>query len=161
LRESWRGIRDKTIVEFRGDPRYLARPDGADIVQSVELQAVTTNNSAVRFVGYVHPPATGDYEFWLSGGTSAVLYMSPTESPADEVRVATSEDNSRDLDKPRFQGPSPWAPPMRLVAGRRYYIEAIVLIQQGEGHLSVAWRRQGGARELLTGEFLSPYKPKK
>jgi hypothetical protein len=66
----------------------------------------------------------------------------------------------KEWDAPRFRGSSLWAPPVPLVAGQRYYIEALVFIEKGEGHLSVAWKRPGGSRELLTGEFLSPFKPK-
>jgi xyloglucan-specific exo-beta-1,4-glucanase len=115
---------------------------------------------AVRFCGYLHPPVTGDYEFWLAGATDAVLFMSSDDNPANKAAIAKTPDRSRTLTGSRFQGNSPWAPPVSLEAGRRYYIEALVLIEKGEGHLSVAWKRPGSSRELLTGEFLSPFKPK-
>jgi hypothetical protein len=126
---------------------------------TIELQPVTTNGLAVRFCGYLHPPLTGDYEFWLAVATSAALYMSPAENPVEKALIASAVDSSRTFDRPRFQGGSSWAPPVPLVADRRYYIEAEVFVNNGEWHLSVAWKRPGKTRELLTGEFLSPYKP--
>ena len=40
---------------------------------------------------------------------------------------------------------------------RSGYIEAIMTVPKGEGHVSVAWKRPGAAREPLTGEYLSPF----
>jgi hypothetical protein len=87
--------------------------------------------------------------------------MSPNENPAEAVGIARQQRTGMGgrWDAPRFQGPSLWSSPIPLVAGRRYYIEALVTIEKGEGHLSVAWKPPSGTRELLTGEFLSPFKP--
>jgi hypothetical protein len=159
LREWWTGVTGKVVNDLKGDPRYPNRPDGSDMARTLELSPMITNRFGVRFCGYVHPPVTGDYEFWLTGATDATLFMSPDENPSHEVPIARIVDNSRKLDQPRFQGSSPWAPPVSLVAGRRYYIEALVLVEKGEGHLSVAWKRPGASRELLTGDYLSPFKP--
>jgi hypothetical protein len=157
LREWWSGA---TAPTFQNDPRLWDHPDGSYMAQSLELEPVTTNRVAVRFRGYVHPPITGDYEFWLAGATDARLFMSPNENPADKVPIAVTVDNSRKLDQPRFRGSSSWAPPVPLVAGHRYYIEALLFIEKDEGHLSVAWKHPGASRELLAGEYLSPVKPK-
>jgi hypothetical protein len=123
---------------------------------------VKTNRLAVRFRGYLQPPASGEYEFWLATGTEAVLSLSPNEQARDKVVIARGQEVSgpKRWDAPRFRGGSLWCPPVPLVAGRQYYIECVVFIEKGQGHLSVAWKPPGGARELLTGEFLSPFKPK-
>ena len=144
---------------FEAIPATQIHPDGWDFAKALELEPMETNRFGVRYCGYLHPPVTGDYEFWLAGATDAQLFMSPGENPADKVPIARTVDDSRKLDKPRFQGGSPWEPPVPLVAGRRYYIEALVFIEKGEGHLSVAWKRPGEPRELLTGEYLSPFQP--
>ena len=99
--------------------------------------------------------------FWIAGATDARLSMSPTELEADRVQIAQNVNHDNTWDGPRFQGTSQWAPPVPLVAGRRYYIEGLLLIERGEGHLSVAWKGPGRPRELLTAEFLSPAEPKK
>ncbi|HRI15820.1 MAG TPA: FecR domain-containing protein [Verrucomicrobiota bacterium] len=159
-REWWSEVSAGSLNDIRSEPRYPGHPSGVDAAPALELKPIETNQFAVRFCGYVHPPVTGDYEFWLAGGTQAVLFMSPSEDPAEKVTIAVNRDASQSLDQPRFRGGSPWAPPTPLVAGRRYYVEALVFVGHGEGHLSVAWKIPGQERQPLTGEYLSPFKPK-
>ena len=47
--------------------------------------------------------------------------------------------------------------PVTLVAGRRYYIEAVLQAGKPGSHLSIAWQIPGhGERELISGDYLSP-----
>jgi hypothetical protein len=163
LREFWRGVSGKNLRAIEQDSRFPDHPDGSDLARTFELEPVQTNKLLVRFRGYLHPPVTGDYEFWLAGANAAQLLMSPTELAEDTVVIAQTSNGTQPKawDAPRFQRLSQWAPPLPLVAGRRYYIEGLVLIRRGEGHLSVAWKGPGRPRELLTAEFLSPAEPKK
>jgi FecR protein len=160
LREWWTNVSGDRINAFRDNPRFPNHPDGWDFAKELELRPVKTNHVGMRFCGYLHPPVTGNYEFWLAGATDAELFMSPDDNPAAKVVIANGPGFSKsNWDQPRFRGGSQWAPPVPLVAGRTYYIEAIVFIYAGEGDLSVAWKRPGASRELLTGEYLSPFKP--
>jgi hypothetical protein len=34
------------------------------------------------------------------------------------------------------------------------------MIPSGGGHFSITWQPPGDSRQLLTGEFMSPFKPK-
>jgi hypothetical protein len=47
-----------------------------------------------------------------------------------------------------------------LVAGRRYYIEVLHKAGPGRNHLSVTWKRPDNRFEVISGEYLSPFKPK-
>jgi ferric-dicitrate binding protein FerR (iron transport regulator) len=162
LREWWRGISGKSVIGLRDSARLQGPVDGRDLVPPFELEPVMTNHLGVRFRGYVHPPSTGDYEFWMAGATESMVFFSSGESPADkeiigwthgEVVVDPTWDTLNGENSAR-------SAPIPLVAGRKYYIEALVLIEKGEGHLSIAWKRPGAARELLSSEFISPFKPK-
>jgi hypothetical protein len=150
--EWWVNMPTNTVGELRDNPGFLNYPDGSNIANELDLPPVKTNHFGMRFCGYLHPPATGNYEFWVAGATYTELLMSPDDDPGRKVVIAITE--------PRYSGFSERAPPVPLVAGRIYYIEAIVLVTTGEGHLSVAWKRPGASRELLTGDYLSPWKPK-
>ena len=160
LREWWTSIPGDKINAFRDNPRFPNHPDGWDFAKALELKTVKTNHVGMRFCGYLHPPVTGNYEFWVAGATDAQLFMSPNDDPAGKVLIGNDSGfRGKNWDQPRFQGGSQWAPPVPLVAGRTYYIEAIVFIYAGDGDLSVAWKRPGEPRELLTGEYLSPFQP--
>ena len=45
-----------------------------------------------------------------------------------------------------------------LTAGKRYYLEVGRTCGTNQDHLAVAWQPPGGQREVISGEFLSPFK---
>ena len=51
--------------------------------------------------GYICPPSTGNYIFWIASDASAELWLSTTGSPANKVKIAynTSSTNSRQWTK--------------------------------------------------------------
>jgi hypothetical protein len=109
----------------------------------------------------MHPPASGSYRFFIAAADDGLLWLSPDEDPANKVRVAFS----------RQVGPHEWKPwrpvfgtrqqsePMVLIAGRKYYIEAVLKVDDGDGHLSVAWEHPDGQIEVIAGDCLSPVRP--
>jgi hypothetical protein len=167
LREFWSGVSGKSLREFEQDPNFPARPQRHDFATSFSLDPIQTNSFLVRFRGYLHPPVTGDYEFWLAGATDAQLFMSPNGRPADRLMIAKNAGERDDFDQRKgwddleLRGGGRWSPPIQLMAGKIYYMEALVWVRDGEGHLSVAWKGPGMSRELLAGEFLSPAEPTK
>jgi hypothetical protein len=158
-REWWIGASGISVNGFLDDPRYPKRPSGRDLAKEFEFGPVRTNRLVVRFRGFINPPVKGDYQFWIAGATDAALFLSKTDQPTEKVLIAAAgntKPRSWDESNPLRSGGSQVSQVVPLIAGRRYYIEAFVQIDKGVGHLSVAWKRPGAPRELLTGEFLSP-----
>jgi len=164
LREFWTGIpRGGGINDLLYHPAYPSRPAARDFVESFETDEVQTNNFGCRLIGYVHPPVTGEYTFWIAAAANAILWLSPDENPAGKVRIASAPGGLPRQWDARPQGVSvgsPQSPPVTLVAGRRYFIQAVQKTGRGSSHLAVAWQRPGSEREVVPGEFLSPFKPK-
>jgi len=157
LREWWSDLTGKTMFALHEDPRFPNHPDTRDTTPNFELQVAQTNRLGVRLRGYLHPPVTGDYQFWmiysLREPNYAEVTMSRNERPADRVIITRTGIHGR--------GASQAPPPIPMVAGRRYYVEAQILItSESDGRLSMEWKPPGGTREPLTGKFLSPFKPK-
>ena len=77
-----------------------------------------------RIRGYVHPPQTGDYTFWLASDNCGELRLSSNEEPANKTLIATVPGwtNSQEWDK--FSEQESTA--IRLTDGQRYYIEAMM-----------------------------------
>jgi hypothetical protein len=94
---------------------------------------------------FILPPTTGAYVFWISSDDSSNLFLSTDENPANKVLIARVDSwtNSREWTKEANQQSSP----INLVAGKRYYIEA--LMQQGGGgdNLAVQWQLPNGTLE--------------
>jgi len=172
LHEWWSGVKGKDKMSLPDNPHFPYRPNGHDLVPDFELTVTETNQFGVRLCGYIHPPVSGEYRFWLESPPTdfraagyAALLMSPTENPADAVEIAQTGGSGMMFGgaaSPYISGDSKTRapPPVPLVAGRRYYFEARMIIERGKGTLSVVWQPPGQDREVLSGKYLSPWKPK-
>lgn len=121
-------------------------------IATMEYQANLDNYGSALY-GLFVPPVTGNYSFGLSADDQTQMYISTDESPANRVLVADAvswngfrnfdngfQDNANILD-PRFNGRRP--APIRMVAGRSYYIEAFFHEGGGGDHITVAVQKPG------------------
>ena len=165
-----RGLLREYWTNFAGDdPTQLARlaafpnhPDGTELLTNFVVRSDWGDHFGDRIRGYLHPPVTGSYVFWIAGDPNSTLNLSRNDKPEARIQIAAtaggSQDNTvLDWDRDVTQRSSP----LTLVAGRRYYIEVMRKTGGGLDHLAVAWQPPGGEREIIRGEFLSPAEPEK
>lgn len=143
--------------------RILARTGGtaADVEDRlVELrvgQSDPDENDYVQCItGYLVPPTSGVYTFWIAGDDASEFWLSPDLGTASVVRVAwiSSYSNQNQWTKSATQKSAPIA----LVAGRAYYFEIFQREGGGGDHVAVAWTKPGDAvdtREIIAGPALS------
>jgi regulation of enolase protein 1 (concanavalin A-like superfamily) len=154
-----------TVLTNTGyNPNWPNNPAGAytHVFTTFETEVNSgMNNYGQRLRGFVVPPATGNYVFWIASDDNSMLLLSTNEDPSNAARIA---------------GVSNWTPwrnfsveggqqsaPIYLQAGQRYYLEA--LMQQGGGgdNLTVQWQLPNGTVELplasgsLGGTLLIPF----
>jgi hypothetical protein len=122
------------------------------------LEGITNlgDNYAERVRGYLVPPVTGNYYFWLAGNSAAELWISNDEEPANKVRRAWIGKST---------GPRQWTLQpnqksawLSLKAGQRYYLE--VLHKAGAGandNWSVAWLQDPYGTNLTPGPVVPGY----
>jgi hypothetical protein len=114
------------------------------------------DNYATRIRGYICPPVTGDYTFWIASNDHSELWLSTDDNPANKIRVAwvTGATNPREWTKYASQRSTA----KRLVQGQRYYIEALHKESIGTDHISVGWMLPDGSLERpIPGNRLSPF----
>jgi xyloglucan-specific exo-beta-1,4-glucanase len=118
-------------------------------------RAAADANYGARIRGYLLPPATGDYRFWIAADDRGVLRLSSDASPENAVVVAYTPDWTGAEEFEKF--PEQVTGPITLQAGSRYYFE--VLYKQGDGkdNLFVAWERPGGEREVIGTRYIEPF----
>lgn len=63
-------------------------PNTVTYESSFEAPANVTDQYGLQMAGYVYPPKTGDYVFYLAGDEAANLYLSSDESPGNKVQIA-------------------------------------------------------------------------
>jgi hypothetical protein len=104
-----------------------------------------------RVRGYVHPPKTGAYRLVITRlQVETALHLSRSDRPAEVKQVAFRhpDGGGQTLEN---------VTPVSLVAGRKYYIEAVHSSDGGPEQLTVMWQAPGREPEIIPGEFLSPF----
>ena len=91
--------------------------------------------------GYICPPTTGNYVFWIASSKSGELWLSTTNSSANKVKIAfnTSATNYRQWTKYTSQK----SVAISLTAGQIYYVETLMKESTGSDNLSVGWAKPG------------------
>jgi uncharacterized protein YkwD len=155
LREVWLDLPGYAVTDLTGSPRYGDPPDLCERLTAMQLPIDAGDNYGARMRGYLVPPTTGDYTFWVSGDDTGQLWLSPNSNPLNRALIAS------------FEG---WTPPdvwdaypsqqssaIPLEAGQPYYIE--FLLKEGEvgDYGAVAWQGPGLERAVIAGEYLSAY----
>jgi len=119
---------------------WTSVPSTSNTVVTAEDTSSYATNTGERLRGYFTAPVTGNYYFWIAASNAAELWISNNSEPVNKVLRATvtgAGTAPRTWDAQPNQR-SPW---LSIVAGRRYYLEALHNTgASGAGnHLSLAW----------------------
>ncbi len=157
LREWWSGIGGSALSDLTGNANYPYNPSGSDRLTSFETPTNWADNYGTRVRGYLYPPVTGQYRFWIAGDDNSQLLLSSDEAPANALPIANVPGwtNAREWGKYSQQGSAL----MTLTADKRYYIEALMKEGTGGDNLAVAWQIPGGTQAVIAGEYLAAYEP--
>ncbi|MEM9935664.1 MAG: LamG-like jellyroll fold domain-containing protein, partial [Bacteroidota bacterium] len=139
-----------------GDIPLNRQPDDRELLTLFETPTNVRDNYAARVSGYICPPTTGDYTFWIASDDNGELYISPDEKPENKELIAfvPGWTNARKYDKYDAQRSSK----LRLVKGKKYYVEALMNEGGGGDNLSVAWTLPNGKLEgPISGAYLAPF----
>ena len=113
------------------DPSYS--PDLAESLSGMG------NNYGSYTPGYIEPPETGQYTFWVCGDDETQLWLTTDASdplnPAKKQRIAMVPGWSNARDWTKY--PEQQSAPVTLEKGKQYYLE--VLHKQGTGGDNIGW----------------------
>jgi hypothetical protein len=116
------------------------------------------DNYATRIRGYVCPPVSGNYVFYIASDDGSDLYLSTDENPSNKQRIAFVRGWTQAREWNKYA--SQQSLPINLVAGQKYYVEATHAEKTTGDHLSVGWLLPGGTLEApIPGARLSPFVP--
>ena len=146
-----------SIQDLRNNTNNLNNsPSNSQNLTLFEAPANILDNYGVRMRGYVCPPTSGNYIFWVAGDDNAELWLSPNDQPNNLSRIAYH--NS-------WTPPREWnifstqqSAPIMLQAGQRYYVEALMKEGGGGDNLAVGWQLPNGSLERpIPGNRLIPF----
>jgi len=154
LLERWDGLPGANVdIDFLDRGGLETQPTHTQEVNAFQSPRNKNDNYAHRIHGFIHPPITGEYVFQISSDDNGVLYLSRDASSENAQWIAEREEHSG---WDEFAAESS---PVRLEAGKIYYIMALQKEGTGEDHLRVGWKRPDGVVERpIPGKFLSPAK---
>jgi putative heme-binding domain-containing protein len=153
-REYWLGTPRGGISGLTGHPNFPDKPSGSGLLSRFEGPVNWKEDFGSRIRGYIHPPKTGNYVFWVAADDHAELWLSTSEKPTDKARIVTLNrwTPSRNWDA----YPEQKSKPVRLEAGKRYYIEALQIEATVDDCLAVGWQLPDGTMERpIPGKRLS------
>ena len=170
----YNGIGGTDIPSLTSNPKFPNFPDVvaySSLFENPGGGGEHANDYGAQIVGYIHPPVSGDYRFYIAADDNAVLYLSTDDNPANKVAIAR---------EPQWAGFREWtgnaggrracpggnceniSAPVTLQAGCKYYAEFLFKEGGGGDYGSVTWRLPGAGVPAngalpITGAFLSPY----
>jgi len=157
LYEFWNNFNGTSLNNIAKAKGYPDNPSGSMQVKQFQGKLNWNDNYCSRISGYIYPPATGDYTFWTCSDDQSRLFLSTSENPASKKQIA-SIDSYVPFGQ-WDQNPTQKSKPIRLQAGRRYYIEALHAEGSGDDYIAVGWRLPDGTTERpIPGSRLSPFK---
>ncbi|MFN3404328.1 MAG: PA14 domain-containing protein [Cytophagaceae bacterium] len=156
-REVWMGI---TGDDMRSLITHSSFPDNPAVrteVNSFEGPVNAGDNYGAKYSGFICPPVSGAYTFWISSDNHSELYLSTNDDPQNKRKIAFIEEG--------YTLPGEWLKygsqkslPQNLTAGVKYYIEALHKEGSGNDHFAAGWQLPGGNMERpIPGSRLSPY----
>ncbi|MDZ7317025.1 MAG: PA14 domain-containing protein [candidate division KSB1 bacterium] len=155
LLEWWDNIQGTAVADLTKNPRFPKSPSGSKEINIWEIEKDKKDNYGTRIRGYIHPPVTGKYIFWISSDDASELWLSKDSDPANKVKICyvASWTASREWTKETNQKSAP----ISLEAGKHYYMESLHKEGGGGDNLAVAWQAEGGKLEVIGGDYLSLY----
>ncbi|MBX3743069.1 MAG: DUF1800 family protein [Akkermansiaceae bacterium] len=106
--------------------------------------------------GWIIPPETGAYQFFIASDDQSELWLSTDKEPANKRQIASVAEWTSHLEWDKF--PSQTSAAITLEANTPYYFEVYQVEGNGGDNLSVAWQRPSmaaGAKEIIGGAALS------
>ncbi|MHC4583887.1 MAG: LamG-like jellyroll fold domain-containing protein [Planctomycetota bacterium] len=154
--EYWFDIGGVNVSDLTGAAGYPDSPDSGELRDKFEGPVDWLDNYGVRVRGFLYPPEDGDYTLWISGDDFIELYLSTDDDPANAALIAEVPGWTQYLEWGKY--PEQQSAPITLVAGQKYYIEALMKEAGGGDSVTAGWTGPGIGEELVVidGAYLSP-----
>ena len=153
--EFWMGIGGHEISSIPVN----TQPSSTQALTLFETPSHWADNYGTRVRGFVVPPTTGMYTFWLATDDHGELWLSPSSQvgPATRIAFVSNWTSSREWNRESNQRSAS----VMLQAGQAYYIAAFQKEGGGGDNLAVGWSKPGESTdapsEVIPGSALRPF----
>ena len=129
--DTWTGISGNSIAELSlGTNNFTNAPNTSTrLTNLLEGPNNVGDNYGSRMKGWLVPPISGDYTFWISSNSDGEFWLSTNSDHANKVLVCYQPDYDGYWDsKEWYWYPEQKSSPISLVAGQAYYYEVRVCV---------------------------------
>jgi glucose/arabinose dehydrogenase len=119
-----------------------SEPSSTGTLKIFEAPTNTGDFYGRRIRGFIYPPTSGNYVFWISGNDRTELWLSTDENPANKKKIAYTDGYTFVREWNKY--PTQQSTPIALAARRKYYVEALHKELEGSDHVAVGWQLPGG-----------------
>lgn len=151
-----------TLLDLTGSAAFPNSPSSVQYLATLETPANIADNYGAWLRGYLVPPSSGDYTFYLASDDAGEFYLDPVAGDSNSGNLVLmsscySAVGSRDWLNANVTA----SPATTLAAGQRYYFEAMLKEIAGLDYLAVTWVKSGAAVQALQapidGRYLLPF----
>lgn len=154
-RDVWLRRPNTTLTMLTNYTFFPDTPTGSEYLDLFETASNWGDYFGTRLHGWLYPPVTGQYIFWIAADLRAELWLSTDEHPGHRQLIASV--TSPTAPRGWTQLVNQQSLPIQLVAGQRYFVEALHKESTGNDHLAVGWQLPDGTLERpMPGTRLSP-----
>ena len=156
VRQWWSNTSGTAVSALTGSPNYPNRPTGTELLDAFGGPVNWADNYGTRMYGWLTPPQSGDYTFWIASDDLSELWLSTDADPAHAVAIArvATYTNSQEWTKEAGQKSAT----IKLQAGNKYFIQALHKEGTGGDNLAVSWQGPGIAtQQVIKADYVDTF----
>ncbi|MFE8071681.1 PA14 domain-containing protein [Marinobacteraceae bacterium S3BR75-40.1] len=150
--EYWENVPGSKVSDLTSLPSYPDNPDS--VIELTQLSGPQNVGSdyGVLVRGYIIPPSSGDYQFFVNGDDQTQFFLSSDDQPQNLELLASVPDWTYEGEWNKY--PEQTSDPVPLVAEQRYYFEIRFKEAAGGDRYTVEWEGPGVSRQVVPGSAL-------
>jgi hypothetical protein len=153
VRTFYEGITGSAVSNLTSDPDFPNNPNSQVTLTSFDGGLEHGDNYGDTIRGWLIPPTTGSYTFWIASDDASELRIGTNATPGSALVRATVAGFTN-----QYQwnaNGSQQSVALSLTAGTPYYIEARHKEGGGGDHVAVAWQGPGISQRVIGGAYLA------
>eukprot|EP00795_Rhopilema_esculentum_P013058 gene13058-3834_t len=156
----WQAWCGSTVEDLKRNKHFPLYPDMRTTTDELFVRH-GERSYGQRIYGFLHPPKSGNYTFYLSSDDNSELWLSTSSSP-DKIRKIAWLGNATDSDNVPVayfsMSDSQISKKIQLSRDQMYYIEVLHKQNAFSDHVLVSWKGPAIPKvKKITGRYLSAY----
>lgn len=145
-------IAGRKVTELLESPKYPDNPDQIIELASLEVVQSRGDNYGALARGYIVPPVSGNYTFFVSGDDETQLWFSTDSTKENLSLIAAVTGYTSRQQYTKYS--SQTSPVLALSQDKRYYFEVRFKEATGGDHFSVAWQGPGISQQVIGSDYI-------